>query len=285
VNAGDAGDYQFIDIVPILERGIREGLLSRVERSVSASFVGWLIRLPGSLGVYEVLLRDHGPDTFLLGRKKAVHYFRTTFLLKYYPDPREDLFRTFSLYERFLRQSEVFDERGTPRGDLKQRIHESYFSVGEMVLVLARDQTAIGISLRSQEEWRERRRSPLSLRDRRGNVWSLSSGSIDRRVPGWRLSLSIFLPLLKTYVLRYGDPKLMTLSDRRGRVWSTSEAGTRSRLSPRIMEKQLDMGWEQSPEGIRALKLYLKRSSKKRELLRVKRFSAIDFLIKALVPS
>jgi hypothetical protein len=278
------GDDRLIDLVGILELAARSGLISRFERTVSRSYVGWQVWLPSVQGVFELLLKAHELEGLAIGRGTVGHYFRTDLLLKYYPALDEELFSTFSVYERILRQSDVFNGSPTPRGEIKQEIHESYFTVAEVRAAIARDHKAVGISLRSQDQWRETRGSPLSAHDHTGRIWQLPVGSVDRRVPGWRIGMRFFSPLVRAYALRYGSPKLLRLSEAKGRVWRVIGKTTKSRLSNRVLEKRLDVGFchgldplEQKKRA-KELQLYLAKFSSGREPLRERTLKGIRSL-------
>lgn len=278
------GDGEFLGLVAMFELAARQGWISHFERTVSSSYAGWDIWLSGIQGVFELLLKAHEPESFRFAKDSVARYFRTELLLKYYPDPTEDLFNTFSLYERILRRSELFDGQLIPRQEMKQAMHESYFTVAEITLTMSQDHKAVALSLRSQDEWRETRGSVLSARDHTGKVWRLAAGSLDRRVPGWRIAMSFFSPLVKACASRYGSPRLLRLSESKGRVWKVTAKQTKSRLSNRVMEKRLDVGFSYGPDpleqrkSLRALRLYLTPSAVKRRRLREKSFKSLDSL-------
>jgi len=128
-------DYQFIDLVAVLDGAVSQGFISRFDRTISHSYTGWQLWLPGIQGVFELLLKSHTAEALTLRADVVAQYHRTDFLLKYYPDPREKVFETFSLYERILRQSEVFNGQSTPREEVKEKLHETPHPVHSVSLV------------------------------------------------------------------------------------------------------------------------------------------------------
>jgi len=236
-----SADYQFIDLVPVLDLGLGEGLFSHFQRTVSRSFAGWQIGVKDAAGVYELLLKQHGSSSSSSPLSNSNRFSRTDFLLKYYPSPGEKDFETFSLYEKILRTSPAFDGKPAPDEKLKQEMHESYFTVGEIALVLAHEGSAAGLCLVSQDEWREQRVKALSVRDASGKIHRLPAGSHDRRVPGWKISRVFFDCLIKAYSLRYGAPQTIRLFEFKGRIWKIDGKKIQSRLNERTREKKFDI--------------------------------------------
>jgi len=278
-------DYQFIDLVAVLDGAIGQGFISRFDRTVSHSYAGWQLWLPGIQGVFELLLKSHAAEALTLRAEVVAQYHRTDFLLKYYPDPSEKVFETFSLYERILRQSEVFNGQSTPREEVKEKLHETYFTVGEMTLALSSDHQAVGLCLRSQDEWRETRSSPLSARDSAGKLWRLPAGAVDRRVPGWKISQIFFIPLIRAYARRYGNPKFLRLTEFKGRVWRVGKKGVESRWSPRVRERRLDVGFVHGPDPLaknnraKHLRRYFEQFSSGRAAVREKPIRDLDSFV------
>lgn len=284
IGGDDDLNGEFIGLVAIFELAARQGWISQFERTVSHSYAGWNLWVTGIQGVFELLLKGHEPESFRFAKDAVQRYFRTEILLKYYPDPNEDLFKTFSLYERILRKSDIFDGQPIPRQEIKQSMHESYFTVAEITLAMARDDKAVGLRLKSQDEWRETRGSVLSARDHTGKIWRLAAGALDRRVPGWKIGMGFFSILVKACALRYGSPRLLLFSESKGRVWRVSGKQTKSRLSSRVLEKRLDAGFSYAPDpverekGVEALRLYLTQSAVESKPLRERSLRSVDSL-------
>ena len=277
-----SGDYQFIDILPVLVLSCKQGWFESVERVVSRFYAGWQLSLAGAKGAYDLLLKNHEPESLVRAGAAVACYTRTDFLLKYYPDPSENLFRTYSLYERVLRQSEVFGDKSAPRGEFRQELDESYFTVAEITLAVAREHPAVGLSLRSQDEWREIRRTPLSVRDATGKRLKVPARAVDRCVPGWKIGMKFFSPLIKAYALKYEAPQFLRLFEAKGKVWSTRGKKITVRQSSRILEKKLDAGFvygtevAEKDEKAKQLRLYLARIQG--HPMRERKFSDIDSL-------
>ncbi|NLH45593.1 MAG: hypothetical protein GX451_05650 [Acholeplasmataceae bacterium] len=82
----------------LLEKNNKNELryISRIETERTA----WYFWLAGAAGVYEFRLKDCYEEN---GLEKS------TFMLKYYPDPNEDTFEDFSCSEQIIRMSSYFD--------------------------------------------------------------------------------------------------------------------------------------------------------------------------------
>jgi hypothetical protein len=96
--------------------------------------------------------------------------------------------------------------------------------------------------------------------------------------------MSFFSLLVKAYALRYGSPRFLRLSESKGRVWKVTGKQTTSRLSNRVREKKLDVGFSYGPDpreerkSARALRLYFTQSAVKRRPLRERSFRSFGSL-------
>jgi hypothetical protein len=73
---------------------------------------------------------------------------------------------------------------------------------------------------------------------------------------------------------------MMRLSESKGRVWKAAKNKTESRLSRKVLEKRLDVGFfsGRDSRAKRELRLYLSRSFSGKELLRERSLRGIDSL-------
>ena len=158
--------------------------------------LAWYLWTDDRPGAYLVELSETPTDHAWRGPVRA------DLLVRYFPDPDEDVFATCSPVERRLRRSPLFDATGTPTLRGRAEIDPALFLCG--VLRLSSLPTASGLVLAvlSQTEWRE-------VAERRDGPHIL------RSLPGWDLTFPLFekLVLAQAYVHH-----LMPAAARAGRL-------------------------------------------------------------------
>ena len=70
--------------------------------AIDSETLGWYFWLPGIAGPYELVLQKW---------QRCADLEETTFLLKYYPAPGEEIFADFSCAEQIVRLSSCFEDQ------------------------------------------------------------------------------------------------------------------------------------------------------------------------------
>lgn len=122
------------------------------------------------------------------------------FSIKYYPHPREEVFKTFTFEEQCFARSEYFDRTHTPRFEYKEKIPETLFNVATMEYLAGPEDAPAVFSLTSLDFMRISAKQetvqkyPMFSRKR-----IFKRGETDRNVPGWELGLALFDRLVSLY--------------------------------------------------------------------------------------
>jgi hypothetical protein len=131
------------------------------------------------------------------------------FLIRYYSSPEEADFHAFAPQERQARLSPFFDQNGTPKFESHDHIHESLFAVGNLNVEINRGLNLIKLKLFAQDRWREVRDD---LREGEGteaqSTHPISHLEMNRNVPGWELSWTLFDKLLLGFCYVYRSSPL-----------------------------------------------------------------------------
>jgi hypothetical protein len=140
---------------------------------------------------------DHAPGAYALVMEEAeafelqsTSFYIGHFSLKCYPSSDNRIFAAFSPQEQELAASDLFDDTHTPRLEARERIPESFFTVGSISLIFDDAETTALISVDSLDALKLRIQSP-SESIMRPPV-NTDSGCIIRNVPGWQISYPFF---------------------------------------------------------------------------------------------
>jgi len=184
-----------------------EGMLIR------ASWVGALRALLGMKGVSQIwngnaawyLWLDRAPGAYLLAFSEGDvvdttdhRLFEGRFALKCYPYPDHPGFGGFSLEERRLVQSDLFDTSHTPRFEAAAQISDTLFTVGGISLLCAAEDAPALLTYQSLDALRVIQREQTSAAakaDKSGKVARLV-----RNVAGWTMGYPLFDCLVGLYV-------------------------------------------------------------------------------------
>ena len=112
---------------------------------IDGEALGWYFWLPGIAGPYELVLQKW---------QKYADLEQTTFLLKYYPDPGEEIFADFSCAEQIVRLSSCFEDQlledeeeavnlrylGIPRLQSRGFFEENLFHIGTITIFMNKDE-------------------------------------------------------------------------------------------------------------------------------------------------
>ena len=208
----------------LLEKNSKDELtyISRIETARTA----WYFWLAGVAGVYEFGLKDCN---------EADGIEKSTFMLKYYPDPDEETFDDFSCSEQIIRMSPYFDNsvinidqeehescpccagghhvhehgkeckmnllmrrsKGIPKLLKRSHLQPSLFLIGEVEFVMKQDML-LNSTLVSQTEFIQFSEEGLYA-GRGDQVYELvGKGAVDRKVKGLNLCRAFYEFLVET---------------------------------------------------------------------------------------
>lgn len=146
-------------------------------------------------GAYSLQLEKSAID-----KRDNLNWHKGNFSIKYYPHPREEVYKVFSFQEQCFARSEYFDRTHTPRFEYKEKIPETLFNVATMEYLTSPDGAPVLLSLTSLDALR------ISWKQETVQKYSMfpeekvfQQGEIDRNVPGWKLGLELFDRLLSLY--------------------------------------------------------------------------------------
>lgn len=155
----------------------------------------WYFWIQNMSGAYALQLETSATD-----KRDTLNWHNGNFAIKYYPHPREDVFKTFSFQEQCYARSEYFDRTHTPCFEYKEEIPATLFNVANMEYLTDPDDAAVILGLTSLDTLR------ISWKQETIQTYSIFSkeikfkpGETDRYVPGWDLGLALFDRLLSLY--------------------------------------------------------------------------------------
>jgi len=152
----------------------------------------WYFWIKNRSGAYSLQLENASTQKTVNGK-----WGNGNFIIKYYPYPREEVFKDFSFQEKCFVQSEYFDRTCTPRFEYKEKIPETLFNVAVMEYLASPDKGPALFSLTSLDTMR------ISYNQETVEKYSMldqnkifKPGETDRSVPGWELGFMLFDRLL-----------------------------------------------------------------------------------------
>ncbi len=169
---------------------------------------GWYFWLSHKQGVYELELLNY---------EQKDNYFKTMFLIRYFPCLEEKLFESFSLLEQMLRLNYNFKD-GCPDSASRKNLGDYNFYIGHLDIIW-HDQVAF-FSLRSQDNWVEYREKELVIATPAGDKKCLiEKGGTDKNIPGWSLSWDYLDCLVRAVCSVMGTPpSLVTIKNTPGKI-------------------------------------------------------------------
>ena len=155
----------------------------------------WYFWINNMSGAYSLQLENSATE-----KRDDLNWHNGNFSIKYYPHPREEVFKTFSFQEQCFAHSGYFDRTHTPRFEDKKKIPETLFNVATMEYLTGSDDAPVILSLTSLDALR------MSWKQETVQKYSVfpeerifKRGDTDRNVPGWELGLALFDRLLSLY--------------------------------------------------------------------------------------
>jgi hypothetical protein len=217
---------------------------------IAGSRPGWYFWLKKRPGVYEFILADS---------KKRGSMEISTFLIKYYPFPEEEVFDSFATQEQVVRLSNYFDDseikghsdqggcacshlhhpkehcrrvKGFPRFHARGKIDPSLFTIGMVKFYLkGQEPKLLKVKLMGQDLLLEYSQEGIVLEQGGSLIEVVKPGSLDRSVPAWELCWDLYDLLIKeVFTLMGVHPKschrrlkmgMINFQGKGGDRWST----------------------------------------------------------------
>jgi len=223
---------------------------------IAGSKPGWYFWLEGNQGVFELLLSDCNTE----GDRE-----QSSFALKYYPSPEEDVFDTFSCAEQVVRLSDFFDNspiksghngsecacsqighgeihicrnKGFPRFHARKQINSSLFVIGKIDFILHSGKL-LETSLTCQDKIIQYAVEGINVPQQDGtSLQVVEPGSIDRNIPAWTIGWEFYEILVKDIFAKLGlypinsdrdiRPGFLYYQEKGGEIWfAVSDSVTR----------------------------------------------------------
>ena len=182
-------------ILVVLEN-TNQDVLEKI-RPINEDTLGWYFWLPGIAGPYELVLQKW---------QKYADLEQTTFLLKYYPDPGEEIFADFSCAEQIVRLSSCFEDQlledevdelpsplfdeavnlrylGIPRLQSRGFFEENLFHIGTITIFMNKDEL-VKSALETQTTYLQYSENGLLTEKETELVELASTDDFDRKVKG-----------------------------------------------------------------------------------------------------
>jgi hypothetical protein len=217
---------------------------------------GWYLWFKEKKGAYQLELingeilpqEDKKPDNF----SPCELNVRGRFAVRYFPSEEEEVFDTYSFFEKLIRLGPLFDQTGTPTFEGRTRIHESYFIVGHIDVQTNFSRDFIEIECLAPEKWEDFRVDGLYLKtpDQK-DYEAVAPGGQDRNVSGWNLSSFLFDKILSGFCYSFKvSPLAVLLSAENGfNFHIDKENHAEKRENPDVKQFYLTCGLNLPKEG------------------------------------
>ena len=198
---------------------------------------GWYLWLEGRAGGFLIEWAGAEDDP----EDAPDRRLRSDFLLRYYPDPSEEVFLTYNSEERLARVGPSFDHTATPHFRARSELDPAWFAVGGLRLEAPADLTALTFTLAAQDHLFERRLDPDNAAAAGLSALSGATGDDDRRVPGWALSWQLVDHLIRAFAyLHRAKPTAFAVEETRGqRLLTRDGRAVDAEPDPRTRLRQL----------------------------------------------
>ena len=184
---------------------------------------GWYLWIKGHAGGF--LLEWVGAEDDPADAPEPV--LRSDFVIRYYPDPSEEIFLAFSDAERLARVGPSFDHTATPHFQARSDHDPSWFAVGGLRLSATPDLPALTLTLAAQDRDRQRRRNKNAAGSVEASVLASigDNDAMDRDVPAWGLAFDLFDRLVRAFAYCHRSrPSAFEMSESPGQI-AITEAG------------------------------------------------------------
>lgn len=154
---------------------------------------GWYLWFEDRQGAYLLELVEAGsPQRFTAEENGYTlkNCFSGHFQIKYFPDVCDTgLLEKFSFSEQIVRNSDLFNDTGTPTFEASLTINNTLFLVGNLDVLQSPDKEFTEFFLSAPDHWVTRHLKGFEMIDKSGsNVVIMAPGEIDRDTPAWELS-------------------------------------------------------------------------------------------------
>jgi len=233
---------------------------------------GWYLWFKEKKGAYQLELINS--EILPQGNKKNGNFFpfkpavRGRFAVRYFPSEEEEIFESYSYFERLIRLGPLFDRTGTPTFEGKTKIHESYFVLGYIDIQVNLSQNFLELECFAPERWEDFRLSGLYLKTPdQDDYEAVAPGRKDRNVPGWTPVLFLFDKILSVfcYTCRVGPLAVFLSSEKGYSFYIDGENQVEKRINYDLNQFRLVCGLHLEKEGCspfkedRNLNLYIQR--------------------------
>jgi len=152
----------------------------------------WYIWIDGAPGTYALVFEE---GETIEAADQTLHLGQ--FAVKCYPYVDASVFDSFSPQEREMVNSEVFDHTHTPRLEARQRVPETFFTVGSLSFMLNAAETIAMFTFDSLDFLRW---STITAKTGQRNGLNDAHGKIViRNIPAWRIGYPLFDRLISLY--------------------------------------------------------------------------------------
>jgi hypothetical protein len=183
----------------------------------------WRYQLEGIKGVYEVVQWDIQRSLLKINLPNlpVVEFSGPVFLLKYYPDPEEEVFEDFSVKEQILRLSAHFNYGKSPYPVLnsEEELDPTLFNIGIFYIVADDVLGIVRLGAYTQDRFISISQDGINL----SNVLVVPPGGIDRNVPGWALTWNFLEKMAETYKRIMGKPYAAIGGVGKGKIWKCAQ--------------------------------------------------------------
>ncbi|MCX5816005.1 MAG: hypothetical protein NTX75_07130 [Proteobacteria bacterium] len=154
---------------------------------------GWYLWFEDRPGAYLLELVEAGsPQRFTAEENGYTlkNCFSGHFQIKYFPDVCDTgLLEKFSFSEQIVRDSDFFNDTGTPTFEASLTINDTLFLVGNLDVLQSPDKEFTEFFLSAPDHWVTRHLEGFEMIDKSGsNAVIMAPGETDRDTPAWELS-------------------------------------------------------------------------------------------------
>jgi len=152
----------------------------------------WYIWINGAPGVYALVFEE---GETIEAADQTLHLGQ--FAFKCYPYVDASVFDSFSPQEREMVNSELFDHTHTPRLEARQRVPETFFTVGSLSFMLNAAETVAMLTFDSLDFLRW---SSITAKTGQRNGLNEARGKrLIRNIPAWQVGYPLFDRLISLY--------------------------------------------------------------------------------------
>ncbi len=215
---------------------------------IAGSKPGWYLWLKKRQGVYELILND-------VNSRKDVEI--SSFIVKYYPLPEEEVFERYATQEQIVRLSNYFDDspikqprkerqngcpcshlhytddnkfqrvKGLPKLHHREKMNPSLFTIGLIKFYFqGKESRLLKVKLISQDTLVEYSNDGIILEKDGTLIEVVKPGSLDRSIPAWEICWDLYDLLIKDIFAQMGKfPKESKRKIKKGFIYYKDREG------------------------------------------------------------